>query len=261
VKPDSSADQKLIDTWKCEERAPFQGWDFSHLTSRMIEEHPLWSYSSRAAVLLRQSSSVIDLGTGGGEWFLSLRASWPEKVTVTEDYPPNLKLAAERLAPLGVRVADVRLGDNDPMPFDDGEFDLVLNRQSGFNADEVARILAPGGTFLTQQVHGLWAHDLKAEFGYDSGPTETTLEQAVSRLKAAGLAIVDSREWTGRLSFSDVGAIVFYLKAVAWLVPGFSVETHAEYLSALQRRIAGGDSLNFEARKYLLEARKAELLS
>ncbi|MGH2598249.1 MAG: hypothetical protein ACRDJ9_02555 [Dehalococcoidia bacterium] len=24
----------------------------------------------------------------------------------------------------------------------------------------MARVLAPNGTFLTQQVHGLWAHDL-----------------------------------------------------------------------------------------------------
>ncbi len=35
---------------------------------------------------------------------------------------------------------------------------------SGFNPDEVARILAPGGTFLTQQVHGLWAQDLLEAF-------------------------------------------------------------------------------------------------
>jgi hypothetical protein len=72
----------------------------------------------------------------------------------------------------------------------------------------------------------------------------------------AGLTIVHTQEWSGQLSFLDVGAIVYYLKAVPWLVPGFSVESHLEYLLALQRRLEGGKSLAFVARKYLIEANK-----
>ena len=41
------------------------------------------------------------------------------------------------------------------------------------------------------------------------------------RLRAAGLAIVDVQDWQGSLRFLDVGALVYYLKAVPWLVPGF----------------------------------------
>ena len=182
---------------------------------------------------------------------------WPEKVVVTEEYPPNLELASERLSPLGVDVVDVRLTDYDPMPFADGEFDLVLNRHSAFNPREVARILAPDGTFLTQQVHGLWAHDLLAAFDARPQWPEATPEKYVPQLAAAGLTILDTEEWSGKLSFTDVGAIVYYLKAVPWLVPGFSVETHSKYLFALQRRMDGGDALAFVARKYLIEARKS----
>ena len=71
-----------------------------------------------------------------------------------------------------------------------------------------------------------------------------------------GLTILDIEEWSGKLSFTDVGAIVYYLKAVPWLVPGFSVKTHSKYLFALQRRLEGGDELAFTAKKYLIEARK-----
>jgi SAM-dependent methyltransferase len=247
---------ELIDIWKREEQQRFSGWDFSYLNGRMIvDEHP-WSYSSRAAELMCHSSSVIDMGTGGGERFLQLREYWPAKVMATEEYPPNFKLATERLLPFGVRVMDVRLTEDDPMPFENEEFDLVLNRHSAFNYSEVTRILTPGGTFLTQQVHGLWAFDLLAVFNAKPQWPEATPERYVPQLKAAGLTIVNTREWSSQLSFTDVGAIVYYLKAVPWLVPGFSVETHLEYLLLLQRRLEGGEGLAFTARIYLIEACK-----
>jgi SAM-dependent methyltransferase len=247
---------ELIKIWKSEEQQHFSGWDFPYLNSRMIEEEHPWSYSSRAAELMRNSSSVVDMGTGGGERFLQLREYWPVRVVATEEYPPNFKLATERLSPFGVRVLDVRLTEDDPMPFKNNEFGLVLNRHSAFNCNEVARILAPGGTFLTQQVHGLWAYDLLAIFDAKPQWPESSPERYVPRLKAAGLTIVDTQEWSGHLSFSDVGAIVYYLKAVPWLVPGFSVETHLEYLFALQRRLESGEGLAFAAWKYLIEACK-----
>lgn len=247
---------ELIETWKREEQRPFIGWDFSYLDGRMIEEQTPRSYSSRAAELMSRASSVVDLGTGGGERLLKLQKYWPKKVVVTEEYPPNFRLATERLSPFGVQVVDVRLADDSPMPFTDGEFDLVLNRHSGFNAKDVARILAPDGTFLTQQVHGLWAYDLLAVFDAKPQWPDATLGKYVPQLKAAGLTIADTQEWSGQLSFTDVGAIVYYLKAVPWLVPGFSVETHSKNLLTLQSRLESGESLAFVARKYLIEAHK-----
>ena len=250
---------ELVESWKREEQQPFTGWDFSYLDGRMLEDQAPWSFSTRAAELMRQASSVVDLGTGGGERFLKLREHWPKKVTVTEDYPPNFKLATERLAPLGVTVVKVKLADDVPMPFADSEFDLVLNRHSGFNSNQVARVLAVGGTFLTQQVHGLWAYDLLAAFDAKPQWPTSTLDKYVPRLEAAGLTIANTQEWSGTLAFTDVGAIVYYLKAVPWLVPGFSVETHLSYLLKLQGRLENGQDLAFVARKYLIEARKVKL--
>ena len=247
---------ELIETWKNEQQQPFTGWDFSYLDGRMMEEQAPWSYTSRAAELMRQASSVVDMGTGGGERLLKLQEFWPGKIVATENHPPNFRLATERLSPFGVRVVDVQLTDLDPMPFRNGEFDLVLNRHSGLNAREVARILAPGGIFLTQQIHGLWAYDLMAVFDAKPQWPDSTPDKYVPQLKAAGLTIINTQEWSGRLSFTDVGAIVYYLKAVPWLVPGFSVETHSEYLLNLQHRLESGEGLSFSTRKYLFEAHK-----
>jgi hypothetical protein len=248
--------ERLVESWKQEEAWPFSGWDFSHLEGRMLEEHPPWDYMQRAAELMGRSSAVLDMATGGGERLLALRPHWPAKVVATEGYAPNVTVAMERLGPLGVQVVDARTGTQDPMPFDDGEFDLVLNRHSGTNPSALVRVLAPGGTFLTQQVHGLTVQDLIAHFGAEPLWPYATCERKVARLEAVGLEIVTVRDWQGLLSFTDVGAVVYYLKAVPWLVEGFGVETHLEALLALQRRLERGEPLAFADRKYFIEARK-----
>ena len=247
---------ECLQTWKSEEQQPFSGWDFSYLDGRMLEDQHPWSYSSRAAELMRGSSSVLDMGTGGGERFLKLLEYWPKKVVATEEYPPNVKLAKERLAPFGAKVVDFQLTLVGQMPFADGEFELVLNRHSGFNPREVARILAAGGTFLTQQVHGLWVEDLLALFDARPQWPNATPGMYIPELESARLGIIQAEEWSGRLVFTDVGAIVYYLKAVPWLVPGFSVETHLQNLLNLQHRLESGQQLAFTARKYLIEAKK-----
>ena len=100
------------------------------------------------------------------------------------------------------------------------------------------------------------ADDLLAAFGASPRWPDATLETYVPPLQAAGLRIADLRDWTGRLAFTDVGAIVYYLKAIPWLVPGFTVEGHLQHLLALQERLQRGEELAFAARLYLIEARR-----
>ena len=247
---------KYIEAWKYEEQQPFSGWDFSYLDGRMLEEQAPWSYTTRAAELMHQSTSVIDLGTGGGERLLKLKEHWPAKVVATEEYPPNFKLASERLGPSGVQVVDVSQNMFTVMPFTDGEFDLVLNRHSGFNPREVARILAPGGTFFSQQIHGLSWRDLKAAFNAKSQWPFAIPEFFLPQLESAGMTIIDCREWSGNISFADVSALVYFLKAIPWMVPEFTVETHLKYLLRFQNRLDNGEPLTFTQRRYLFEARK-----
>ena len=251
----------LINTWLREERQPFIGWDFSYLNGRMTEGQVPWSYLDRAADLMRQSSSVIDLETGGGEKLLSLRQHWPSRVVATEDYLPNYDLATQRLSPFGAEVVKAPVSTIHPMPFADGEFDLILNRHAAFNSAEIARVLSPGGTFLTQQVHGISAWDLQAVFDAKPQWPDSTPEKYIPMLKEAGLTIVNDLRWEGSLSFADVGAIVYYLKAVPWLVPDFSVKTHLQPLFALQDRLDSGDELHFFSARYLIEARAASIMS
>ncbi len=247
--------ESLRVAWIAEETARFEGWDFSYLDGRMVEEEMPWDYMAMAAKHMTQAHALVDMDTGGGERLLALRDHWPAKVVVTEGYAPNIALARERLAPLGVRVVEANSGLGAPMPFADHEFDLVLNRHGAFNANEVARILAPGGTFLTQQVHGRFAYDLLAHFGASPAWPNATYEDAMARLAAAGMELRQGADWQGRLSFKDVGAVVYYLKAVPWLVPDFSVERHFARLLLLQARLDQEGELTFSNLRYWVEAR------
>jgi hypothetical protein len=96
-----------------------------------------------------------------------------------------------------------------------------------------------------------------AEFGAEPEWPWATPAYYIPKLEEVGLTVENAEEWCGALTFIDVGAIVYYLKAVPWLVQGFSVETHLDTLLKLQRRLEDGKPLTFEARLYLIEAWKA----
>lgn len=246
----------LIAAWKREEAVPFTGWDFSYLAERRIDETPPWSYADMASALLRTASSALDLGTGGGERLLALRAAFPPRMVATEGYPPNLALAHTRLEPLGVPVVAADDSLAALLPFGDDEFEVVIDRHTAFNAAEVERVLKPGGVLLTQQVDGNSTRDLIEAMGSTPKWPWFRLSFALDQVTKAHLVIEMAREWTGRMTFADVGAVVYYLKAVPWLVEGFSVDSHLLYLERLQERLAAQGRLEFASKYLVLQARK-----
>src|SRR5579875_3871566 len=52
---------------------PFSGWDFSYLDGRWVEDWSALTWDYRAAIEARlpQTRSLLDLGTGGGEFLAS----------------------------------------------------------------------------------------------------------------------------------------------------------------------------------------------
>lgn len=244
----------LYDQWKKEEQVPFVGWDFSYLKGRGLDEKPSWDYKKIARKLLDNSTSVLDMGTGGGEVFASL-TPFPKQAIATEGYKPNVEVARKRLEPLGVQVVEV--DESGKLPFTDDEFDLVLNRHSAFDEKEVFRILKTGGIFLTQQVSGDNLKDLLSEFETTSKfENSWTLEIAVKRVKRVGFTVTQTKKWQGKLEFNDVGALAYYLKAIPWCVPGFSVDTHKKYLEKLQNRLEKEKTLSFTQIRFLIQAKK-----
>ncbi|MEP7026769.1 MAG: methyltransferase domain-containing protein, partial [Actinomycetota bacterium] len=129
---------------------PVEGWDFSWFDGRATEERPPWGYARQMGERMSRASAALDIQTGGGE-VLAQVPKPPAFLAATESWPPNAGLARQRLAPLGAAVAEV--ADDADLPFGDGIFDLVVSRHPTVVLwDEIARVLQPGGSYLSQQI-------------------------------------------------------------------------------------------------------------
>jgi SAM-dependent methyltransferase len=208
--------------------APVAGWDFSWIQSRSSTRLPPWSYERIVSGLAASAEAMLDMGTGGGEVLAGLPIRAPVTVA-TEAWGPNVPVATERLAPLGIEVVQVegapdnlsQPGAGGELPFDDEAFDLVINRHEAFVASEVARVLAPGGTFVTQQVDGGAWDDLQAALGLPREQKGSWLGLAIEQCESAGLRVIETMRGIETLRFDDVGALVYFLRVVSWAVPGF----------------------------------------
>lgn len=233
----------------------FRGWDFSFVTEtgRIQSSALSWSYGSFILPLIRQSTSMLDMGTGGGE-LLSKLQPLPQKVTATEAYEPNIPIARERLEPLGIRVAAI--SEDSKLPFDDQEFDVVINKHESFSPYEVYRIMKPQGVFITQQVGGYDCRQINEALGSPENVYENWgLEAAIHGLEQNGFTIEKAVEEYPEQRFYDVGALLYYLKAIPWQVPDFSIEAYREPLQKIHEQIQEAGYFEAKQHRFLIKAR------
>jgi len=215
------------------ERERFEGWDFSHLAGRLVEAPPAFAYLAAVRRRLAGVQRLLDLGTGGGE-VLSELAPFQPSTIATEPWPPNAALAVRRLAPLGASVVLVEgapenwetiaapLRARPALPFVDDAFDLVIDRHESYLPAEVFRVLRPSGRFVTQQCGGTHHGELNDLLGLPRPRYGAwRLEAAEAQLNAVGFEDVAGREAFTETRIHDVGAIVYYLRALPWQAPNF----------------------------------------
>jgi SAM-dependent methyltransferase len=234
---------------------PFAGWDFSYLAGRREIIRPIstWDYKSAVVAAMSKAQSMLDMGTGGGEYLASLQPL-PPHTYATEGYAPNVPVARQRLEPLGIKVYKVR-GD-DHLPFEDNQFDLVINRHEAYSPGEVLRVVKPGGRFITQQVGGKANLTLHTLLGDDVQETHWDLGYAVKELEAAGWQIVEKREEFPITRYYDVGAIVWYLKAIPWEIPDFSVEKYFDKLQEIHELISSNGYVDVLFHQFFIVAQR-----
>ncbi|MFJ8869650.1 class I SAM-dependent methyltransferase [Streptomyces sp. NPDC102473] len=239
--------------------ASVDGWDFSWFEGRATEERPSWGYARAMADRLARARAALDIQTGGGEVLASAPVLAPLTVA-TESWPPNVARATALLHPRGaVVVAD---SDEPPLPFADGAFDLVVSRHPVTTWwAEIARVLAPGGTYFSQQVGRESVFELVEYFlGPRSAEERGARDPQGARedAEAAGLEVRDLRAERLRVEFLDIGAVVHFLRKVIWMVPGFTVGAYLPQLRALHRRIEREGPFVAHSARFLIEARKPE---
>ncbi|MFC8449752.1 class I SAM-dependent methyltransferase [Kitasatospora sp. NPDC057223] len=237
--------------------APIEGWDFSWLDGRATEQRPSWGYQRTMSERLSRVSAALDIQTGGGEVLAGAR-QLPPLMVATESWPPNVAKATRLLHPLGaVVVADP---DEPPLPFADEAFDLVTSRHPvTVWWEEIARVLRPGGSYLAQHVGHSSVFEL-VEYFLGPQPEASRRgrhpDDARRDATVAGLEVVDLRFESLRTEFLDIGAVVYFLRKVIWMVPGFTVDGHRERLRELHEQIEREGPFVAHSTRYLIEARK-----
>jgi SAM-dependent methyltransferase len=235
----------------------FSGWDFSWMQGRYFESEPFWNYRQMVQDSMKGISSMLDMGTGGGE-FLAGLPDLPEITYATEGYPPNIPIATRRLQPFGVKVVVVEDERNLPLP--DAMFDLVINRHEYYDISEIMRILKPGGIFLTQQVGPRNCVELNQYLGapIDTNVVHWKLDQEIGALEQAGFSVLQSHEQVLESNFFDIGAVVFYLKVIEWQIEGFSVAKYEQRLRDMHELIELQGAFFASEQRFLIEAQKPE---
>jgi SAM-dependent methyltransferase len=229
----------------------FTGWSRLPRFRRLGPANP-WDYMARARDLLKGCERALDMGTGGGERYGELIFGYEGRAIATEEWHVNAPIAAEHLRPLGAEVVHCA---SLLLPFADASFDLVLNRHEDLEPAEVARVLKPGGTVLTQQAFMIWK-EMNVFF-----PRRLFLANLFQDyrdgLAAAGLNVVDARSFECPAAYKDLGDFVFMLCVAPWEVPDFDpLGADLEALLELERALTTEDGLVLTDGNFIIEACK-----
>jgi SAM-dependent methyltransferase len=234
-----------------------RGWDFSRM--RETQEPAPWDYADIARAYLAPDSHVLDIGTGGGERFLALARSFRSGVG-TDASPEMIATAQENLPPALADKIRFTVMPAQHLTFARASFEVILNRHAPVDVAEVARVLSPGGVFITQQVGARNTANICAIFGctpggaYTSDPTQTP-EALRASFMDAGCRVVAEGAYDVRAWFLDVESLLFWLQAVP--VPeDFSIERHWRQVDTIIGAYTTEHGIETNEHRTLLIARK-----
>src|SRR5438132_1639427 len=143
------------------------------------------------------------------------------------------------------------------LPFPDAHFELVLAHSSAFCPAEVYRVLRPGGTLLTAQGGPSLFPTLADVL---EGPVPEWAKEGQgwdidASLDAAGFETVEKLDVFPKMTYRDIGAVVYALRAVPWTITDFMVERYRERLYQLHLQINGSGTTGVKSSKPTISSR------
>jgi ubiquinone/menaquinone biosynthesis C-methylase UbiE len=186
----------------------------AYLTSAVHSAGPdLERAKALVAQAMAASSQALDIGCGGGHLSFAL-APHVARMVALDPSPGMLAAVSKAAAGKGLPQIEVRQGNAEALPLDDGSFDLVCTRYSAHHwtrleeaMREFARVLAPGGHALVIDTLGhedalvdtfLQSIELLRD---PSHVRNRSVPEWRSLLRSAGLVELERAEWPTRLEF------------------------------------------------------------
>ena len=194
-----------------------EGWDFSRV--RAGRDPILWNYVDVVNQYLQPTDQVLDIGTGGGEIFLSLAPHFGQGVGIDHN-PMMIETAQQNKSALSIDNVSFKRMDGDDLRFEAAEFDVVLLRHLKVYVNEIVRVLRPGGYFITQLVGQRSSLNFLDAFGWTPasfGPDWwQTAVQLADQFRSHGCHIIAQAEYDVPYWFQDIESFMFWLLSVPW---------------------------------------------
>lgn len=235
------------------------GWDFS---SVHIERSPVpWDYVDVVRKYLRPTDRVLDIGTGGGEIFLSLAPFFREGVGIDQS-SSMIEAALHNQHSLSIGNASLIKMDGRDLHFASDDFDVILLRHAHVYTGEIVRVLRPGGYFITQTVGQRSSLNLlntfdwtPANFGPDWWQPVATL---ADEFRSYGCHIIAEAEYDIPYWFLDVGSFLFWLLAVPW-PETIELDKHWQYINKILETCQTERGIQTNEHRGLLIVQKTEI--
>ncbi|MGG7462947.1 class I SAM-dependent methyltransferase [Plantibacter sp. YIM 135347] len=227
--------------------SPRTGWDFSRMATRRAAVP--WEYEAVVAARIGPGDRVLDVGTGGGERFLSLAPRFVSDIVsgvgvsrgVSDGVFGGVSGGFSGLGididPEMVAIATANGREVPQVSFRQSSeqletvtehFDVILNRHAPFSLSAVRDHLAPDGRFITQQVGERNMLNIKGVLGGgragergDAGEGDDAgirpLPSAPisrSQFEGSGFRLVDFQEYDVEYVVEDAQSLVFWLQAL-----------------------------------------------
>ena len=232
------------------------GWDFSRVECSV--EGAAWDFYSEAAERSAAGSVLLDIGTGGGEQVLSTADRFAFIVGIDSSGPmvETANANRQRVARENVRFLQM---EAERLEFPTAFFDTVTSRHCPFNAHEVARVLRPGGIFLTQQVGETDKANLKTAFGRGQAFGErdgSLLVQCRRELVAAAFDRIECFEYDAQEYYRRPEVLLFLLRHTP-IIPDFGqYPEDREAFNRFIRKNRTPKGIRTNSRRFLLIAHK-----
>jgi len=232
---------------------PRQGWDFSRMN--VLRQPVPWHYQDVVERYLRPGDTVLDIGTGGGEVFGQLAASFSQGLGIDND-PGMIQLAQANSAAghLRFRVCSERL---EAVP---EAFDVIIDRHAPFDLGAIAAHLKPAGYFVTQQVGERNMACVKAALGQPASPPVIEREA----FTGSGLRLLAFLEYDVEYVVRDIESLLFWLHALDCAHADLDGAAALASAQSLNRVLAGNvDGRGFvtNEHRYLAVAQSAARVS
>ena len=204
--------KKIVET-----NGELDGWNFSRVRAR-YDPVP-WNYVDVVHQYLKPQDRVLDIGTGGGEIFLSLAPYFGEGIGIDQN-TAMIEAAKRNQSALALDNISLFVMEGSALRFAAGEFDVVLLRHLRVYVSEIVRVLCKGGYFITQMVGQRSSLNILDAFGWtpDSfGPDWwQTVAQLADQFLLHGCRIVAQAEYNVPYWFYDLESFMFWLMSVPW---------------------------------------------